>query len=618
MTNEQFDALVARLERQAERHPAAYKFKLGAFATLGYVYIFSVLLVLLTVTAALVVAIATGKGTLLLKLVIPIVVLIGVVVKSLWVKLEAPQGLRLMRDDHMRLFQAIDDIRRAARAPRAHEVLLTNELNASIVQVARLGMFGWQKNYLILGLPLLQLLSTEEFKAVLAHEFGHLSGAHGRFGAWIYRIRLGWARLSNTLQQSEHWGRFLFVPFFEWYAPTFAAYSFVQARQQEYEADRVAAMSIGALPLAHALVRLNLKGEDLQSDYWPTIFKAADEHPAPVAAPFRGLLNAESRGFLPQAPEQLRQALERKTSTADTHPSLRDRLATLAQHIGVPPAVGASAAEELLTDKLASLVEHFDTQWQATVAEWWRDRHEHVRAGREKLAALSTQPREQLDDVQLYEYALAVEEFDDPAKAFELYKELVVARGATRGAKFAYARLLLQRGDDSAIRLLEEVMRDLPETTLPACDLIVGYLHEHDRQSEAQPYIDRYVARQQSEHEARMARETIRVKDTYLPHTLSAESLAALQGVLARHRRQVKSAYLVRKELPNGEPPLHVVGVLRRTSMFKFESSAANQQLLNQLASEVGTDDEIVFISLNGAQKTFKKPFNNVAGAQIV
>jgi Zn-dependent protease with chaperone function len=616
MTNQQFNTLVARLELDAESNPSAYKLKLAAFATLGYVYIFGVLLALVAAVAVLVLAISSGKGALLVKLIIPVVVLIGVVLKSLWVRLEAPRGLRLTRRDHPRLFQAIDKIRRAVKAPRAHEVLLTNELNAAVVQVARLGMFGWQKNYLILGLPLLQMLSAQEFKAVLAHEFGHLSGAHGRFGAWIYRIRLGWARLADNLQQNEHWGSFLFVPFFNWYSPTFTAYSFVQARQQEYEADRVAATAFGAAPLAHALVRLNLKGEDLERSYWPSVFKAADEHPTPVVTPFRGLLSAEPRGFLPQAPEQLRQALARKTSTADTHPCLRDRLDVLARNVGVPPVFEVSAAEDLLADKLASLVQHFDKEWRAGVAEWWRVRHEHVRISREKLAALAAQPQAQMNDEQLYEYALLVEEFDDPAKAFAIYKDLVLTRNAQRGAKFAYARLLLQRGDDSAIRMLSEVTHAMPEVTLAACDMIVGYLHKHGRQSEAQPYIDLYLARQQQEQQMRTVRETLYANHKYLPHMLSAESLQALKRVLARHKREVKLAYLVRKPLPEGQRPLHVVGVLRRSGL--FESTEADQRLVNQLASEMHVSDEILFIWLNGDQRTFEEPFEKVKGSRIV
>jgi hypothetical protein len=36
-----------------------------------------------------------------------------------------------------------------------HEVLVTPEFNASIAQVPRLGVFGWHRNYLRIGLPLM-------------------------------------------------------------------------------------------------------------------------------------------------------------------------------------------------------------------------------------------------------------------------------------------------------------------------------------------------------------------------------------------------------------------------------------------------------------------------------
>ena len=617
ITQQQFDDLVSRLEQAAERNPGVYKVKLGAFALLGYFYIAGVLLLLLAAAAVIVAAMVSGKSALLVKLVIPIVVLIGVVLKSLWVKIGIPDGRRLGRREHPQLFAAIDEVRRAAAAPRAHEVLLTRDLNAAIVQVPRLGLFGWPKNYLLLGLPLLQILSLDEFKAVVAHEFGHLSGAHGHFGAWIYRVRAGWSRLSESLQREQHWGQFLFVPFFNWYAPRFAAYSFVQARQQEYEADRLAAGAVGAAPLANALVRLNLKAEDLSRSYWPSIFKAADDQPTPDVAPFRGLMSAERRGFLAQAHEQLGQALEQKTSTADTHPCLRERLAALRRPAAVPELAG-SAAEALFGAQLEELAAQFDREWCGAVTDWWRDRHAHVQNGRAKLATLAGRSLEQLNDVDLLEYALLVEEFEDRTKAFALYKTLVLERGAKKGARYAYARLMLEHDGNAAIALLEEIMREEPEATMPACDLIVGYLHTHGRQQEAQPYIERYYARQQEEHKARVRRETIRPKDVYLPATLNAEATAALKAALAKHRKRIKAAYVVRKKTAEGEPPLHVVGVVRRTHMLKLESSSAAQRFIEQVASEIRTGDDILFITIEGEYKGFLKPFKKVAGSRIV
>ena len=52
-------------------------------------------------------------------------------------------------------------------------------------------------NYLTVGLPLLLAIDRPRILAVMAHEYGHLRGGHGRFAAWIYRTRLSWARLDR-------------------------------------------------------------------------------------------------------------------------------------------------------------------------------------------------------------------------------------------------------------------------------------------------------------------------------------------------------------------------------------------------------------------------------------
>ena len=86
------------------------------------------------------------------------------------------------------------------KGPRFHHVLLVDDLNAGVIQRPRLGVFGWPSNYLLLGLPLLEALSPEEALSVVAHEYGHLAGAHGRFEAFVYRLRRTWSMLGQLAQ----------------------------------------------------------------------------------------------------------------------------------------------------------------------------------------------------------------------------------------------------------------------------------------------------------------------------------------------------------------------------------------------------------------------------------
>ncbi|MBA3686937.1 MAG: M48 family metalloprotease, partial [Planctomycetes bacterium] len=87
------------------------------------------------------------------------------------------------------------------------------------------------------------------------HELGHLRGAHGRFGAWIYRQRCTWARLGQAVQ-AEGRRDWVFGPFLRWFAPYFNAYTFVLARLHEYQADAAAARVASAQTAGSALCRI--------------------------------------------------------------------------------------------------------------------------------------------------------------------------------------------------------------------------------------------------------------------------------------------------------------------------------------------------------------------------
>src|SRR6516225_1867399 len=124
-----------------------------------------------------------------------------VVAGAMWVRLDPPKGRPIANSDAPELFALIDKLRRALGAPRFHHVLITEDFNAAVVQFPRLGLLGWYRNTLLIGLPLMKALTRQQLAAVLAHEFGHLAGGHGRLGNWIYRLRFGWARLAQALQQ---------------------------------------------------------------------------------------------------------------------------------------------------------------------------------------------------------------------------------------------------------------------------------------------------------------------------------------------------------------------------------------------------------------------------------
>src|SRR3569833_3321253 len=156
------------------------------------------------------------------------------------VKLEPPAGERLSAARVPELFQMLESLRARLATPRIHAVLLTPDFNAGVMQVPRLGLMGWYRSYLFIGLPLMKSLTVEQFQAVLAHELGHLAGEHARAGNWIYRLRLIWQRLDAAFSQTSRWRALPVSTNNKRYIPRFSATSFPLARANEYEADAAA------------------------------------------------------------------------------------------------------------------------------------------------------------------------------------------------------------------------------------------------------------------------------------------------------------------------------------------------------------------------------------------
>ncbi|MDX6676154.1 MAG: hypothetical protein QOE31_206, partial [Solirubrobacteraceae bacterium] len=292
MTNDAWDDLVRRRVQQAKLHPREYRIRVGAWALTGYAVLLGALGLAIAAVAGIVVAIvAEGAPVIIVKFAIPIVVVAWIILRSLAVTIPPPEGLELRPADAPLLFETIERLRGRLDTPRLHHVLLDGDFNASVVQVPRLGPLGWQRNYLTLGLATMQALSPQELEAVIAHELGHISRSHGRFGVWIYRLRHSWASVAHELDERDFVGSGLAQRFFGWYVPRLQACTVAFVREHEHEADRASAEAVGARAAALALVRSSALAPAVGS-YWEGVFRRALDEPAPPRSAYAGLQRA--------------------------------------------------------------------------------------------------------------------------------------------------------------------------------------------------------------------------------------------------------------------------------------------------------------------------------------
>jgi len=498
MNQKDFDAFVKKLEIYANQNPGAYKFQVLLLAVLGYFYIFFILALLVAMLAMLVWLVIDSHriSTGAVKIAIVLLVLILIIARSLWVQLHPPQGIIVRPEKAKYLFQTIEKIREALQAPKTHQVLLTNEFNAAVCQIPRLGIFGFPQNYLILGLPLMQALSPEQFRAVLAHEFGHLSGAHSKFGNWVYRVRRSWYQLMASFDGDDGVTAKIFTIFFDWYAPFFGAYSFVLARTNEYEADNYSAKIAGGKNLADALIALEVKHTVLEENFWPTLYKKADQTPKPPNSLFQEMQKTfQAKLETEDLQKYLDQAMKRETSSADTHPALKDRLAALKQTSTLPAPLKQTAAQYFFGNALPDFAQRLDKEWQQKVITSWQERYEYAQISQKSLAELNqrSQTTHGLTLDESLQRAAWTEEFESAAAALSLYREVLEMYANEPSAHFAIGRILLSQEQEQGIESLKKAMDVKADFTLPSCQLIYNFLMARGREKEAEPYYQRAV-----------------------------------------------------------------------------------------------------------------------------
>lgn len=110
-------------------------------------------------------------------------------VKSLFAirKMGTPDGIEVSPEDQPELYNYLHKLADEVGAPRPHRVFLTPEVNAAVFyDLSLINLIIPSKKNLIVGLGLVNVLNLSEFKAVLAHEFGHFSQNTMMVGRWVY------------------------------------------------------------------------------------------------------------------------------------------------------------------------------------------------------------------------------------------------------------------------------------------------------------------------------------------------------------------------------------------------------------------------------------------------
>ena len=467
MTADADRQLIERLEREARRNPALYRMRLTVLAVVGD-------LALTSVQIAPILA-AIFFGVVIANYAFFYWIGAAAVVFFVWVMRPSfrVKGRALKEAEAPALFRELAALRERLRVPGRMEVVLDDDFNASAAEsLGLLGLVGTRR-VLTLGVPLLATLSRDEVRAIIAHEFGHFSRRHGRFGHWLYRARVGWLRYAAYVSESESPLDRAAIRYASRFVPYFSVRSFVHSRQCEYEADADGAYAAGADVFAASLTRLHVAAK-LREDRFPRQMQAWQrESPLPPADFHNRFASAARDAGTTEFPALLGACLAERSEWSDTHPALSDRLAALGKKPHLAPP-GISAGESLLGESWAAICAEFDAKWARENAFGWALEHFKLKHVTDKL----TEVEPEVAEVWPLENRLARAQALRNAqkeKGLEELRSLHEGSPSIPLVAFAYAEALLNEDDAAGVTLMAGALKNNPLYRLPGHERLLAY-----------------------------------------------------------------------------------------------------------------------------------------------
>jgi Zn-dependent protease with chaperone function len=183
--------------------------------------------------------------------------------------------IEITADEHPVLFEFIYHLCDELGAPTPNKVYVSPDVNAAVMpQTSLINLFVEPKKDLLIGLGLVNSVNLSEFKAVLAHEFGHFSQS-AMASSYTYVA----GRIIGDLVEGEDWfdrvvnwckrqdnaisliGYAIGAPLWvgrkllEWFYKAITLQRLAVSREREFHADLVAVSAAGSNAVVHCLLR---------------------------------------------------------------------------------------------------------------------------------------------------------------------------------------------------------------------------------------------------------------------------------------------------------------------------------------------------------------------------
>lgn len=637
---------MADAEQLSKTNPALYQAKVMAWAVLGYSFMIVMPIILVSLALALILLAAKmhvgwyAAKPILLAL-FALLAGVGCYLKALFVTFPKTEGLELTDKEYPDLWRHVRDVSNKVGI-KVDRIFLNYEVNAAVIQRPRLGLFGFYENHLLLGVPLMMMLSPDEFRSVISHEFGHLAGEHSRKSEWIYKMSRRWALILEALQKAESPLLLLNWKFYAWFCPYFEALTSIIARQHEREADKLAIEISGAENHARSFLQLILRSDRCSSYEIQNLLR---EYPYEGPAPDDFYKRLQARLTAPltdklSAIDTLEADLLTKPSPYDSHPAHAERIACcdkvntlqnllprlkaekLIDRFAIMEPVEVSALEYFFGEQYQKLMDYCCQDWVKLNGEYWKERAQSLKAMETRNLELEQKRSagETLTVEEELELVSNIHTMRGELEAMPLYANLYERHPDEPNVAFQLAAhsYFDMRDKKRGVELFEKVAKHGKSYRREACSVLLSHYdkeHDHER---FQEYEKLYIKYAEEDEQYHLERSIVSSNDRFKPHTATDEEVEKVR-CLVSVEPSIKAAYLVEKELnvdPENRMFVLVVRMKIDPESFGGESNAATTQAaLGRLCSSVSFPGSgYVYIIPSSSDAVLKaiKSFDNV------
>jgi tetratricopeptide (TPR) repeat protein len=291
-----------------------------------------IILVLVVVLVAGIFYLFLIAGQMPIKLMLLLIVGSGFtiygMIRSLLIKVKySDPGRELKNEEAPGLFNLAEEVAKTLNTRPIDEIRITLGTDLAVYERG-----SWKekikdkaKRVLILGVGVLTDFRQNDFRAVLAHEYGHFSHRDTAGGDVALRVRNDMNKYFYALYEAGQnvWWNVAFL-FLRLYNFIFMRISFGSTRLQEVMADRVAARTYGIAAFQNGLTYVIKR--DIEFHY------LANQEFEAIRNATRPLNNIYNQSGISNSTiaDELNAALNRKTTEDDTHPSPVDRFRYIA------------------------------------------------------------------------------------------------------------------------------------------------------------------------------------------------------------------------------------------------------------------------------------------------